>query len=223
VLEGINVDVRKKVLLIGITVAVLSAAVATQYARITIGYEFSVVHPSNGFIRFVAMDNSTDGRRLLRIEDNDTATMTIKFGDIPKGMNKTYTAAFAIVNEEGFPVNITGVSVSGTGASFIRIWLHADPTVDAASEAATAKLLIWDGSASQGYWILDTGDMDNSTMETTSTPWDTDDNIRYAAGTPSAIKGSTDFVWVQISIDTSGATKGTTYTGSIEFQFKAET
>ena len=187
------------------------------------------MHPSEGFIRFVALDNATDGKRLLRIEDNNTASMKLKFGNIPKGMNKTYTAAFAIVNEEGFSVNITGVSVNYTGAddgtSFLRIWLHAHANMDAPDEAAGDKLLIWDGSNSHGYWILAAGNNNATNMNgtQTNTPWDTDDHIRYAAGTPKAENGSTDFVWVQISIDTRGATKGTTYSGYIEFHFKAET
>jgi len=213
------VDVRKKVLLVGIGVVILSAAVATQYARITVGYSFDVVHPSEGLIRFVALDNATDGKRLLRVEDNATGAMKLVFGDIPQGMNKTYTAAFAIVNEEGFPINITGVSVTGSGMQYIRIWLHSDAGTDATADSE--KLLIWDGSSSNGYWLLSAGDGDDTTMGSTTTPWDSNANIKYASGTPAAHNGSTDFVWVQVSIDTSGASRGT-YTGSIEFNFKAE-
>ena len=212
-------DVRKKILLVGIGVVILSAAVATQYARITIGYEFSVVHPSDGLIRFVALDNATDGHRLLRVIDNGTGEMKLKFGNISQGMVKTYTAAFAIVNEEGFKVNITGISFTGTGQQYVRVWLHSHANTEASSDGG---LQIWDGSNSQGWWILDAGNGDNTTMESTSTPWDSDDHIRYAADTPVAINGSTDFVWVQISIDaSSSATKGD-YSGTLEFTFKAE-
>jgi len=213
------VDVRKKVLLIGIGVVVLSAAVATQYARITVGYTFDVVHPSEGLIRFVAMDNATDGHRLLRVVDNNTGTMRLVFGEIPQGMNKTYTAAFAIVNEEGFTINITNVSIAGTGQQYMRIWLHSSATTDAAADSE--KLLIWDGTTAKGYWLLSAGDNDDTTMGSTTTSWDSDDSIKYADSTPAAHNGSTDFVWVQISIDTSGATRDN-YTGSIEFTFKAE-
>ena len=215
-------DVRKKVLLVGIAIAVLSAAVATQYARVTIGYEYNIVHPSNGLIRFVALDNASDGHRLLRVKDNSTtATMNLSFGNIPQGMNKTYSAAFAIVNEEDFKINITGITVTGGGASNMRIWLHSNATTDATQDGN--KLLIWDGSNSHGYWILDNGNNNSTNMNgnLTSTPWDANAHIRYAAGTPIAANGNTDFVWVQISIDASNVTRGS-YQGTIEFNFKAE-
>ena len=212
-------DVRKKMLIVGIGMVMLSAAVATQYARITVGYTFDVVHPSEGLIRFVACDNATDGRRLLRVTNNNTGTMQLVFGDIPQGMNKTYTASFAIVNEEGFTINITGVTVTGSGASCMRIWLHSSADTDAVNDGE--KLMIWDSSSSSGYWLLSAGDGDYSTMGNTTTSWDNDDNIKCADSTPDAHNGSTDFVWVQISINTSGVSRGT-YSGSIEFNFKAE-
>lgn len=215
-------DVRKKVLLVGIAIAVLSAAVATQYARVTIGYEYNIVHPSNGLIRFVALDNASDEHRLLRVKDNSTATMNLSFGNIPQGMNKTYSAAFAIVNEEkGFQINITGVTVTGNGKQYMKIWLHSNATTDATQDGN--KLLIWNGTASHGYWILSNGNNDSTNMNdtSTSTPWDNDDYIRYAAGTPIATNGTTDFVWVQISIDANGVNRNI-YQGTIEFNFKAE-
>ncbi|HDN50400.1 MAG: hypothetical protein DRN21_02055 [Thermoplasmata archaeon] len=216
-------DVRKKVLLVGIAVAVLSAAVATQYARITIGYEFSVVHPSDGMIRFVALDNASDGSRVLRVRNNGTtATMNLSFGDIPKGMNKTYSAAFAIVNEEPFEVNITGVTVTGSESDAVRIWLHSDADTDATGDTS---VMLWNGAALSGYWRLAAGNGDETDMDGagTSTPWDTNDFIRYAAGTPTAVSGTDDFVWVQISIDTNDVAAKGDYTGTIEFQFEAQT
>lgn len=217
-------DIRKKILLVGVGIAVLSAAIATQYATISMRYEFSIVHPSNGFIRFVALDNATDGHRLLRVIDNNTAKMVLKFGDIPKGMNKTYTAAFAIVNEEGFSVNVTGVSVNGSGAQYLRIWLHADATKDAKDDASS--VLLWkNGAPVSGYWVLDAGNNNTTNMNgtATSTPWDTDDNIRYAAATPTAGSGTTDFVWVQISVDTTNAVIKNYNDGYIEFHFASQT
>jgi len=215
------VDIRKKILLVGVGIAVLSAAIATQYATTSMGYEFNVVHPSNGFIRFVALDNATDGHRLLRV-NNDTAEMILKFGDIPKGMNKTYTAAFAIVNEENFRLNVTGVSVNGSGAQYLRIWLHADATKDAKDD--TSSVLLWNGTPVSGYWVLAAGNNNTTNMNgaATSTPWDTDDNIRYAAATPTAANGTTDFVWVQISVDTTNVANGN-YNGYIEFHFASQT
>lgn len=216
-------DIRKKVLLVGISVAVLSAAVATQYARITIGYEFGVVHPSDGLIRFVALDNATDGYRLLRVRNNGTTmTMNLSFGDIPKGMNKTYSAAFAIVNEESFSVNITGVTVSGDETDAVRIWLHSNADMDATQDTS---VMLWNGGAVAGYWILGSGNNDSTNMDgmNVQTPWDSNSYVRYAASKPTATNGNDDFVWVQISIDTNQVDSKGNYNGIIEFHFKAET
>ena len=218
--------VRKRLLILGIAIVALSAAIATQYARMSIGYEFTVVHPAEGLIRFVGYDNSSaDNVRLLRVENNHTnPTLKLYFGDIPKGMNKTYTAAFAIVNEEDFPVNIVGVNVDGIGGNYIQIWLHADATKKADDDTS---VLLWNkgtGWAGGTAWTLANGDGNPSTMNggATNTPWDSTANIRYAESTPVATSGSTDFVWVQISIDTTGASLGS-YSGSIEFEFEAAT
>lgn len=227
---GDRLQIRRRLLILGIAIVALSAAIATQYARMSIGYEFTVVHPAEGLIRFVGYDNSSaDGVRLLRIENNATnPTLKLYFGDIPKGMNKTYTAAFAIVNEEDFPVNIVGINVDGTGANYIQVWLHADATKKANDDTS---VLLWNkgtGWAGGTAWTLAKGDGDTSTMNggVTDTPWDSTASIRYADSTPVATSGSTDFVWVQISIDTSGISSWsspTSYTGSIEFEFEAVT
>ncbi len=217
--------VRKRLLILGIAIVALSAAIATQYARMSIGYEFTVVHPAEGLIRFVGYDNSSeDNVRLLRVEDNTNPTLKLYFGDIPKGMNKTYTAAFAIVNEEDFPVNIVGVNIDEISGNYIQIWLHADATKKADDDTS---VLLWNkgtGWAGGTAWTLANGDGNPSTMNggATNTPWDSTASIRYAESTPVATSGSTDFVWVQISIDTTGASLGS-YSGSIEFEFEAAT
>ncbi|MEA3458072.1 MAG: hypothetical protein U9R21_05280, partial [Candidatus Thermoplasmatota archaeon] len=68
--------IDRRLMLLGVMLVVLSVAVATQYATTKVNYSYSIVHPSNADIRFVASDNSSeDGNRLLRVADNDSKLM----------------------------------------------------------------------------------------------------------------------------------------------------
>ena len=106
--DGMRID--RRLVLIGVMLIVLSMTMATQYAIIRTSYSYSLVHPSNADIRFIASDNSTDGIFLLRINGTNGTTnseLILSFGNISANQNKTYTAAFGIVNEESVAVNIT--------------------------------------------------------------------------------------------------------------------
>jgi len=54
---------------------------ATQYAVTKVGYEFSIVHPSDADIRFIGSDNSTDGR-VLRVDGANGTTMFLSLTQI---------------------------------------------------------------------------------------------------------------------------------------------
>jgi len=218
---------RKKLLLIAVAMVTVSAVVATQYARADLSFSYTVVHPSQGFIRFIGGDNNTNGERIFQ-GNNATTTFTLSFGnDITHGMNKTYTAAFAIVNEEGFKVNITDIDVAGD-SNYIKVWLHGDPTQDASSEAGA--VLMWDGSngdPDNSYWTLGAGNgnpSDISADGTTqiSTPWDYSNDVRYCEDTTAATNGTSDYVWVQVTILAYNAAMQS-YSGTITFYFEAST
>jgi len=102
---------------------------ATQFATTKVGYSYSIVHPSNADIRYIGSDNSTDGR-LLRVDGTNGTNMeslTMSFGNWGADTNKTYSASFAIVNEEYIPVKIMYINVSNTtGKNYLQIWLHGD-------------------------------------------------------------------------------------------------
>ncbi|MEM0467251.1 MAG: hypothetical protein QXX20_06630 [Candidatus Thermoplasmatota archaeon] len=105
---------QKRLLVLGIALVILSTVMATQYATSRVGYEYSIGHPSNADIRFVACDNSTDNITVLRLAGSNGTNAALKLhfgGNFSAGYNKTYTAAFAIVNEEVFPVYITHMNV----------------------------------------------------------------------------------------------------------------
>jgi len=150
-----------------------------------------------------------------------------------------YTAAFAIVNEQGQYVNLTYVNISGTNASYLDMWVHGNRSVDAPSEAADAAVQIVDNgnalfSASDTVWTLAPGDGNVDTISAdygasggqTHLPcvWDTGANMWYNdfSGNFSLNKTS-DFVWVQIclDIDKDAAISGSASLGTIYFHFKA--
>lgn len=218
--------IRKKVLIVGIAIVAISAVVATQYARAEMNYTYNINSPSNGFIRFVGGDNATDGMRILRADGTNT-TLELHFGDLIRGVNKTYTAAFAIVNEENFSVNIKDIEVSASsGADYMQIWLHGNPTAKA--EDDTSSVFMWNkgtDEASGTAWTLAAGNSDPSNMDgtTVATPWDGTAHVRYTEDTTAATSGNSDFVWVQISLDIPSDAALTTYTGSITFDFEATT
>jgi hypothetical protein len=236
--DGMRID--RRLTFIGVMLVVLSMTMATQYATTKVSYTFGVVHPSNADIRFIGSDNSSaDGARVLRVLNNASGSRTviISLGDWMPNSVKNYTAAFAIVNEEGFKVNITNINVSGTGATYISIYLHANRTTDAASEVASSKVLSVSGgtavhNGNHCEWILGAGDGDAGTANGTSasanriqTPWDETSHVRYnQTSIIGAHNNTRDFVWVQISLNVpNNAAEAATNTGQIWIHFKANT
>jgi len=231
--DGMRID--RRLTLLGVMLVVLSTVMATQYATTRVTFSYSIVHPSNADIRFVGSDNcSDDGNRVLRINSTITnssnARLNLEFGEWSANMNKTYSAAFAIVNEEPFAVNITHISVTNISAdddNYLYIWLHGNGSLKATDDPTAVK--IYQNGSHCGYnhdttaWRLGYGDMDPSTMSHNSanttgdgvmdTPWDPTSHVRYCEQLSGKLnkafqigdQGRTwatasDFVWVQISI-----------------------
>lgn len=228
---------------------VLSMTMATQYATTKVSYTFGIVHPSNADIRFVGSDNSSaDGKRVLRVLNNASGSqyVTISLGDWMPNSVKNYTAAFAIVNEEGFAVNISFVNVTGDAASadYIDIWLHGNRTVQAAEETGVYadqdnRVQVVKGGVSQHTslncaWKLGAGDgnleyMNGTGAKSIRTRWEAASpggmDVRYNQTTNEFAKNnSRDWVWVQISLNIPSDAPGpATVAGQIWFHFVAST
>ncbi len=235
--------IDRRLTLLGVMLIVLSMTMATQYATTKMGYTYSIVHPSESDIRFIASDNSSGGGRVLQVAINDSSHkyMTLELGNWTASQNKTYTAAFGIVNEELFGVNITHINVSGTDSSetHMDIWLHSNRSAEASSEPATSRVKAVAGGAAQYtssnvIWKLAAGDGDKSDMDLDgssnfdiSTPWDPSPGsaIRYCESDQNySINGTSDAVWVQITIDIpQGASTFSRATGQIWIHFEAYT
>ena len=231
-----GMKIAKRLMLIGVILIVLSMTMATQYVTTKISYRYSIVHPSDADLRFIGSDISSDDIRVLRMTggNSSTSAMELRFGgNISANQNKTYTCAFGIVNEEDFDVNITHINVTttGTGDDYMQIWLHGDR--DALKEADPSAIKVWDGpnGGSQGYhnasnvWVLAAGNHDSSNMcdhltggsTQIDTPWDSTAHVRYSTNDENnSVSGTSDFVWVQVSLNLpANADVDDTYTGTI--------
>lgn len=223
-------NVNRRLALLGVMLVVLSMTMATQYATTKVGYSYSLVHASNSDIRYIGWDNSSDdGQRVLRVSSGNDTALKIELGDWMQNSLKNYTAAFGIVNEEGFVVNITHVNVTGTGTDYIDIWLHGDPDNDVSTDGGDTVKVVDNGVAqftsSNDVWVLVAGDGNIRTLDGASitTEWDVTQYVQYTLDNTIAVNGTDDYVWVQISIDVpSGATLGD-YTGTIFFHYEAST
>ena len=229
--------IDKRLTIVGIMLIVLSMTMATQYATTKVAYTYTIVHPSNADIRFIGSDNSTDHKLVLRVSgDNSSGNRALQLklgGNWTENFNKTYTAAFGIVNEENFTVDITHINVSTYAGSsdYLQIWLHGDRDVAAGDDATS--VMVWN-KGTKGFdstttvWELGPGngnpeDMSTYTDPTIATPWEDTTHVRYSISDVDATNGTADYVWLQISIDIpAGATAGT-YEGLIWVHFKADT
>ena len=232
--DGMNIN--RRLTLVGVMLVVLSMTMATQYAVTKVGYEFSIVHPSDADIRFIGSDNSTDGR-VLRVDGtNGTGMESLKltFGNWSANSNKTYTAAFGIVNEELISVNITHINVSNTSgeASYVQIWLHANRSQNAVDDAN--NVFMWSKNESKNAssttaWQLGPGNQNTSNMcadavTQLNTPWDVaPGHVRYSLNDANySVSGTSDFVWVQVSMNIPASPdQGGSHTGTIWIHFKA--
>jgi len=230
--DGMRID--RRLVLIGVMLVVLSMTMATQYAITKVNYSFAIVHPSNADIRYIGSDNSSDdGLRVLRVNNNASGTqfVTMELGDWMPNSRKNYTAAFGIVNEEQFAVNITHINVTGTNASYLTVWLHGDRDANYAGDVADQVIKVIDsGSAlwdsDDVVWTLAAGNGDYTDMNGSdvSTDWDGTSHIRYSIDDSyDAVNETHDFVWVGVSLNVPDKAGAGSPTGTIYINFKATT
>ena len=210
--------------------------VATQYATTKIGYHYNIVHPSDSDIRFIGSDNSSDDIRLLRVDGvNGTgATLKLEFNNISRYFNKTYTAAFAIVNEEAYNISITHINVQSVNITYMKIWLHGN--MSSIIDSDTTSVFMFDNGtiineSTTIAWTLAAGNENASNVcanvsdpgsTTIPTPWDETAHVRYTTNTTLVESSVSDYVWVQVSVDIPAAAEvGASHSGTIEFHFRS--
>lgn len=230
--DGMRID--RRLTFIGVMLIVLSMTMATQFATTKVGYSYSIVHPSNADIRYIGSDNSTDGR-LLRVDGTNGTNMeslTMSFGNWGADTNKTYSASFAIVNEEYIPVKIMYINVSNTtGKNYLQIWLHGDRDKKVGDDGGSPVFMYNNGTIVNATntvaWTLAGGDQNTSNMSDGTynipTPWDNTKGVRYSLNDSDAASGAADFVWVQISLNIPrNPDQNSTHDGTIWIHFEAD-
>jgi hypothetical protein len=226
--------IDRYLMFIGILVVVLSMTMATQYATTKATYSFTIAHPSDTDIRYIGSDNSSgDNMRVLRVNNNGSGTqfVTIELGSWMPNSIKNYTAAFAIVNEEQFKVNISYINISGDDTTYLSVWLHGDRDADYTTDGAASVMVIDGGEenydASDVVWTLGTGNGDPDNMNAggaISTPWDDTSHVRYSLSDTNAVNETSDFVWIGVSLNLpDNAATGPASTGTIYIHFKSTT
>ena len=228
----VSVKIDKRLSIIGVVIVVLSTTMATQYANTKISYTFNIVHPTDTGIRFIASDNcSDDGFRCLRVENNASPVLSLDLGEWFPNSTKNYTAAFGIVNENNYSVNISYIQIIGDNISFIDIWVHGNRTEDYPDEGdCSTRVKVVDNGVSlyskgSCVWKLAIGDDNTSSMDdtNTTTPWDEPSHIRYSKYDIAAINVTDDYVWVGVSLTVPPDASLQSATGKIYVNFEAGT
>jgi len=215
---------------IGAFAAVIAAVtiLAAQYTSATIAYQYHI--QAEKIVWFGAGDKSTDGIYVLRAVSNGS-TPYLELGYLFAGINKTYTAAFAIVNEELVSLAITGITVTNTsGGEKVYIWLHKNASALAWNDGGVNASAI---SETNPYWLA-AGDGNNTTVKDASgvlhggLTYDAQSHTKPLDMTWIGSDGSSstqaDFVWVLVIIKVPSGTAAGDYTGgSIVITFKAST
>ena len=210
--------VNKKLMIIAVLLLVLNMVIATQYAVTKVAYEYYIRHPSDADIRYIGSDNSTDGKRMLRITGDNVTNFAIKIylGNISNNQTNYFSAAFGIVNEEQYELNITHINISSINYSYMKIWLHGDRDINANSTVTDpSTVLMWDNNtmvntSNTTAWTLAAGNSNTSDMcanvsnraaTTILTPWDETAHVRYSLNNTNAVSGISDFVWIQVGLE----------------------
>ena len=243
----------QKLLVAIVIVAVVGAVYAMQFMQSTPSAT-AAASTYDARIRFLARDLRLDySRNATAVYNNtgpfiksaDNISYSVYLGNWSVYTNRTFPAAFGIVNENNYSITVTTVNITGEISGYIRLWLHAHPRMiadttlggDDTLEAAADKKLMWDNSTNSSTgntWIIGAGNHDNtnykseypsgsqsawtSTWNTTHYAWTYDPNDRGWATNNSAYA---DVVWFEIDFVLPEITTTGGYGGTITFYFTA--
>lgn len=210
--------VKRRLLILAVLFLFMNMIIATQYVVTRVEYEYYILHPCDANIRFLGSDNSSDGIRILRIIGSNVTNVGVKLrlgGNFSPQQTVYYSAAFGLVNEENFPINITHINISSLNATYLKIWLHGDRDMNANDTATDpSSVFMWDNNTlvnatNTTAWTLAPGNRDPNNMCynvsdrancSINTTWDETAHVRYSINNTNAVSNISDFVWIQVAI-----------------------
>ncbi|MFO8109321.1 MAG: hypothetical protein R6U17_02190 [Thermoplasmata archaeon] len=184
-------------------------------------------------LQLMAADYNPNGRRVLQ---NSGGMHNLSLGSWVVGTDKTYPAAFAIVNPSNRPVNITSVSLKGEPVG-IKLYLHrnmtrpSDPSIvniDTVEESANTSLFYddealtptpWELSAGAGY---DDSKLVYSNNSHSANATKENETWIYDYTNPLVANEGANFVWVEISVAPTVEVETDIYHGLLEIEVEAE-
>jgi len=225
----------KKALVVLVLAATVMGVASMQYAKLGVSMQYTV-STKYSLIQLMAGDGAVVGTGYVLT--NSSSTYVVQLGTFAKGFNKTYSAAFAIVNSESnVKLRITKVYCTDTRTI---IALHENMSVNAFSETGTGAYIVYYDKGntydytSDGYVLRNgQGDYSAGSLQYTANDggaWTSatfDSSNVWITGALKNADVSTDptsksnFVWVQITIDLTGATDGTTVNDTIYIEVAA--
>ncbi|MCX8173898.1 MAG: hypothetical protein N3F63_04755 [Thermoplasmata archaeon] len=227
-------QIWKKALVVLVLASTVMGLVATQYAKLGVNVSAGV-STRYSFIQLMAGDSAVVGSGYILT--NSSGNYTVQLGTFAKGFNKTYTAAFAIVNSESnVRLQITSIDFGAADSirSYAIVALHENMSINAFNEAAGRFIVYFDkGTAynvgSNGFVLRNgQGDYSGSNLQYTadnggswtSASWDATNVWKYNAALVNSDVDTTtssrsNFVWVQITLDLATASDGTSLTGTL--------
>ena len=228
----------KKALVVLVLAATVMGVASMQYAKLGVSMQYTV-STQYSLIQLMAGDGAVVGNGYVLTNTN--GVYKVQLGTFAVGFSKTYSAAFAIVNSEGnVKLRITKVYCTDTKTI---IALHQHMSENAFSETGTGAYIVYYDKGntydytSDGY-VLRNGQGDYSTGQDglqytadggtnwVSASFDTTNVWVYNTGLTNSsattdINSPSNFVWVQITIDLTGATDGKDVSDTIYIEVAA--
>jgi hypothetical protein len=215
----------------------LSFVYSTEYGRERAATDGSdLCAPNCSDLRFLARDRNQDDNIYVLRDDAAFGNLRLAFGRVNPGTERVHKAAFAVSNEEPFPVTLNSVMLTGVAADWVTLTLHRSSNRFAAQDTG-ATLVIWDGPGADApgtphpfTWTLAAGDLNMATAgvlgEYAVAGPDAASFTRYIS-TPGPVQSITgagankDFVWVQVAVRVPPGTANALYSGDVQFVFNA--
>jgi len=148
---------------------ILSVLNAMQYARLATAFQFGISFPE-ALLHLIGRDKHPNGTAIysgkpLVYWESASNEFVFHLGSWYPGTNKSFTAAFGIVNEEQYKIVIREIRVEpAVAGQYMQIWLHANPRKECTWQVVNASFTGIPGVA-PNYPVAGSGPEDTITAD----------------------------------------------------------